>query len=73
MPDLWHLELTPTERISKLNVGTIVHGDEFECAIMTGGRFLLVGSQPEDDCMSDDSESDPLFDVCLDVPLPLLG
>ena len=73
MPDLWHLELTPTERISKLNVGSIVHGDEFECAIMTGGRFLLVGSQPEDDCMLDDSESDPHFDVCLDVPLPQLG
>ena len=54
LPEVWYLELTPIERISKLNIAPIIDRldsqvepeSDLRIAFLIGDRLLLLGSRP---------------------------
>jgi hypothetical protein len=73
VPEVWHMELTPIDRIRKLDIAPIVDRldsqldteSDLRTAVMIGDRLLLLGSRPEGPA----NESDLRYNVYFEVPL----
>lgn len=74
LPEVWHVELTPIERIRKLDVAPIVEQldqvdsqanseSDLRTAVMIDDRLFLLGSRPEA------RKTNLVYNVYFEVPL----
>ncbi|KAJ3515851.1 hypothetical protein NLJ89_g1494 [Agrocybe chaxingu] len=77
-PELWHLFLTPTERIDCLNISKKVYDldHDFQGVIMAGGKMMLLGYDPPEDVKMEDAGDEDRIDVnavwniYIEIPFP---
>jgi hypothetical protein len=67
-PELWHLFLTPDERIDRLNIAQQVYelDRDFQGFVCVDGKMRLVGHHDERSV----EERNKKWNIFLDVPMP---